>query len=123
MDRLDIWDVDELAARGLLADLGLAETPELLGQVAFHMAKHRRSMMEWAAERAQDNMVRILDNMTPPAHIHDVDGWSRGFRDAEVQVMTTPRSDLLALGPEKSRSQGQFLRTMVREARSQIPAR
>lgn len=111
------WSVDELAARKLLAMLELEETEARVGQVARHFAEHRLSIAGWAADRVHAGMVRELEDIPSSIFAAHSEDWARGFRNAEERLLTTSPRDLLEIEPEQSRSQGQILRSMVRQAR------
>ncbi|PZU59373.1 MAG: hypothetical protein DI547_07205 [Sphingobium sp.] len=117
MDDSNIWSVDTLAARNLLAHLNLEASPEALELVGRHLAAHRQNSMGWAAERARSVLGRVLD-ANPPEHLaHDNEDWLRGYHYAGQQVLTIQPDELLSLGPKRKQSKGQILRGMVRQAR------
>lgn len=117
MDNATQWSVDRLAAGKLALQLKLEASDALIEAIARHFAAHRRSMIEWAAERVQDNMVRALEEASTDSFIHRSEDWARGFQHAEELVIGTSPRELLELEPDQARSKGQILRSMVRQAR------
>ena len=117
MEHTSVWTVDTLAANTLLAELGLEVTDDWINRIARHFAQHRQSMTSWAAERAQSTIVRSLETVSPDMFMRESDQWASGFRFAEQLVMTANPQELLNLGPERTLSKGQILRSMVRQSR------
>ena len=111
------WTVDQLAASNLLAALGVEATPEQLALATEHIARHRQDQISWAAERVHSRLVDMLENVSTEAFVHENEDFTRGFRYAEQQILTLDPQRLLELASERPRSQGQFLRAMVRQAR------
>lgn len=117
MDDSKSWSIDRLAANNLLASLKLEATAETLDVVAEHFSKHRRNSIEWAAKRVHSSVIRNLE-LTLPAHFsRQSEDWADGVRFAEHQVATMIPQALLELPSEKTRTTGQVLRAMVRQAR------
>jgi hypothetical protein len=112
------WSMDRLAAHNLLASLKLDTTEDNLEQAARHFARHRQSAIEWAAERTHSSMVRSLEAGSTSYFDRHSAEWTDGYRFAEQQVSTMMPKDLLDLGPERTRSKGQVLRALVRQARA-----
>jgi hypothetical protein len=117
MTGLRSWSVDELAANRLVAELELVATDDTVAQIAHHFAQHRRSMMEWAAQRIRDNMREALESASTSNFSRHGDAWVSGFNRAEELLLTLSPAELLSLEREQPRSQGQYLRQMIREAR------
>ena len=111
------WSVDQLAANRLAAELKLDATEDTIDRIAAHFADHRRDMMDWAAERIHGNAIRALESASTSNFGRHGDDWNMGFRRAEEQLLTMSPSELLSLEPDQTRSQGQILRSMVRQAR------
>ncbi len=118
MGEIAIWDVDRLAAETMLKSIGVEATPDALASAARHFARHRREMIDWGARRARRQITQMLDMTPPPDHGRLLDGWTQGFHEAEIRVATMGDDELLDLGPEITRSRGQILRQMVRQARA-----
>jgi hypothetical protein len=122
MSDSNIWSVDRLAAKNLLANLKLENATEITELVTEHFARHRRYSMGWAAERAHAFFSRKLQ-ATPPSYIaRDNEEWMDGFRFAEQQILTTVPEEMLELGPTQTRTKGQILRGLVRQARNDLSA-
>ena len=111
------WSVDELAARKLLAALELGETDALVDEVARLFAEHRVNIAGWSAEKVHAGLIRTLEEASPSIFAHHNEDWARGFRGAEELVITTNPLDLLDIEPDQPRSQGQILRSLVRQAK------
>jgi hypothetical protein len=116
------WTVDQLAAQLLCTELKLDASDEMRDRIAQHFSEHRKNMLQWAAQRIRHNMARALEKaFSGNARNHEDgwhdDGWMRGYRRAEELLLTMSNQELLALEPEQSRSKGQILRTMMRQAR------
>lgn len=116
-----IWSVDRLAASNLLASLGLG--PEQLELVAEHFARNRVASYEWIVDRVRTNIVHRLEDVAQDQRGHRRDNWSEGFQFAEQTVMSMSPTDLLGIISPRSRSKGQVLRTMVRQARQKYANR
>jgi len=123
MNDSDIWTVDRLAAQNLLADLKMADlkletTTGILEQLADHFARHRQSAHGWAAGQAHSTAIRMLETASMEYSARKSEEWRSGYRCAEEQLFTTTPEELLDLGPERTRSKGQILRTLVRRAKN-----
>ncbi|CAN5121678.1 hypothetical protein BH10PSE12_BH10PSE12_11470 [soil metagenome] len=118
MGESTFWSVDQLAARSLFASLNLDATDDMLEQAADYFARHRESAYAWSAERVHSNVIRKLEAASMLYFARESDEWTDGFCAAEQQVMAIRPSDLLETETVKPRTQGQILRTMVRQARS-----
>lgn len=112
------WAIDRLAANTLFARLKLAATAEMIDMAAAQFAEHRRNSIGWAAERAHSSMVQRLEAASMEHGAMRADEWRDGFCYAEQQVMTMMPEELLELGPDRTRTKGQVLRTLVRQARN-----
>lgn len=112
------WAIDRLAANTLFARLKLEATADMVDMAAAQFAEHRRNSISWAAERTHSSMVQRLESVSMMHGVERTDEWRSGFCHAEQQVMTMMPEDLLELGPDRTRSKGQVLRTLVRQARS-----
>lgn len=112
------WAIDRLAANMLFARLKVEATADMVDQAAEHFAEHRRNSISWAAERAHSSMVQRLESASMTNGIERTDEWRSGFCHAEQQVMTMMPEELLELAPERTRTKGQVLRTLVRQAKS-----
>jgi hypothetical protein len=117
MDHSTHWSVDSLAASNLLAQLKLDATDDLVGLVTRHFSEHRRNMVEWAAERVHDNVVRAMEDASTGSFSYRSEDWVRGFQHAEELVVGMTPRELLQLEADQTRSKGQILRTMVRQSR------
>jgi hypothetical protein len=117
MDHATHWSVDRLAAGNLLAQLKLDASDDLIDLVTRHFSEHRRNMVEWAAERVHDNVVRALEDASTGSFSYRSEDWVRGFQHAEALVLGMPPRELLQLEADNVRSKGQILRTMVRQSR------
>lgn len=60
----------------------------------------------------------MLERISTDSFARESDDFTRGFRYAEQQIMTLDALDMLELAPERSLTQGQILRAMVKQARS-----
>jgi histidinol dehydrogenase len=117
MNEAGVWTVDQVAAAGLLAALGLEAKTDTLEKVVVHLARHRLDACEWAAERVHDAVVRRMEAASTEIFTHHDAQWTEGFRAAEHLVLTARPAELLDLEPLRARSKGQVLRAMVREAK------
>ena len=117
MDRVSHWTVDQLAANNLLAALKLEATPERLDLVTDHLAQHREDQISWAANRLQSRLIGLLEDISTRSFERHSDDFTQGFRYAEQQILTQDPRHLVDVSPKPARSQGQILRTMVRQAR------
>lgn len=111
------WETDRIAARKMLAALGLPPEADLIAAAAQVMAQHREQSMEYAAERIQGHIVRQLETEGPQRFVRESEDWARGFNYAEELLITATPADLLEIAPAPPRSKGQHLRTMIRAAR------
>lgn len=118
MNDSNSWAIDRLAATTLFARLKVDVTADMVERAAEHLAEHRRNSISWAAERAHSSMVQRLESASMTHGATRSDEWRDGFCYAEQQVMTMMPEDLLELGPDRTRTKGQVLRTLVRQARS-----
>lgn len=112
--------VDTLAASNLLTRLGLDQSPQLLAAVAGHMATHRISANEWAAERAHETIVQRLEARSLDLLGDHNEDWASGFRHAEQIVWGITASELLGEVPARTMTKGQVLRSMLRQARKRV---
>lgn len=112
------WSMDRLAAQNLLARLNVEATPGNLELAAEHFARHRDNAIGWAAERAHSRVVRELESVGTMHFGDRCEEWAEGFRFAEHRVATMMPEELLDLVPHRTRSKGQILRSMVRQARN-----
>lgn len=117
MDDSRIWNVDLLAARGLLAELKLEATEDALKKVAGHLSAHRRSSYTWAAKRVHSNAVETLEDVSKAEFAHRDGKWADGFRFAEQCILELMPETLLELSEERTQTKGQILRTLVRKAK------
>lgn len=117
MDHATHWSVDRLAASNLLAQLKLEASDDLVDLVTRHFAEHRRNLVGWAAERTQSAIIERMESAATSLFTYHDEDWVRGFSQAEEVVLTIEPKALLDLEPGPPRSQGQILRSMVREAR------
>lgn len=117
MDHATHWSVDRLAASNLLAQLKLDASDDLIDLVTRHFADHRRNLVSWAAERTQSAIFEAMETASPSFFAQHEEAWAGGFRQAEEIVRTLEPETLLKLDPGPPRSKGQFLRSMVRQAR------
>jgi len=113
-----IWSVDILAATDLLTRLGLEANDDRMALVADHLARHRLSACEWAAERMIGNVTQRLEDEAREQLQHRSDAWADGFRSAEQAVVTMSHGEMLGIRAPRGRTKGQMLRTLVRQARS-----
>lgn len=111
------WSMDRLAAHNLLASLKVEATDDILEMAARHFARHRENAIEWAAERTHSSVVRKLEAGSAVYFDRRNGDWSDGYRFAEQQVSTMMPKELLDLGPDRTRTKGQVLRALVRQAR------
>ena len=112
------WAIDRLAANTLFARLKLDVTADMVDLAAAQFAEHRRNSISWAAERVHSSMVQRLESASMVHGIERTDDWRSGFCHAEQEVMTMMPEELLKLESDRTRSKGQVLRTLVRQARS-----
>lgn len=117
MDHATHWGVDKLAASNLLAQLKIDASDDLIDLVTRHFSEHRRNLVSWAAERTQSAIIEEMESAAPSLFTHHDEQWIRGFSQAEEIIYTLEPKALLDLDPEVPRSQGQILRSMVRQAR------
>ena len=117
MDESEIWSVDRLAASNLLARLQLEATPDTLAQAERQLAEHRRTAMEWAAERAHASMVTALEDASQRYFPDRREDWCAGYRCAEQQAAAMTVPAMLRLTQGKAATKGQILRRLVRRAR------
>lgn len=122
MDDASLWTVDRLAAGQLLVELKLEATDALLERVARHFARHRQDLMRWAAERVQANMVQALEDASRQSFARASDDWAQGFSSAEQRLLVMTPEELLGMMAERGRTKGQYLRSMIRQARGQSSA-
>jgi len=111
------WSADRLAATNLLAQLKLEAPDDVIDTVARHFSDHRRSMMQWAGARTQSAIVEAMEAASTDYFAQRSEEWVRGFCQAEELIFTLNPRELAELEPAPPRSQGQILRSMVREAR------
>ncbi len=111
------WSADRLAAANLLAQLKPDAPDDMIDAVARHFADHRRSMVQWAGERTQSAIVEAMEAASTGYFAQRSEEWVRGFCQAEEIIFTLNPKELAELEPAPPRSQGQILRSMVREAR------
>jgi hypothetical protein len=112
------WSMDQLAARNLLASLKVETSAGNVELAAEHFARHRQSSISWAAERVHSSTVRNLEAACGEYLVRQSVDWADGFRFAEQEVATMRPEELLELGPDRTRTKGQVLRALVRQARS-----
>jgi predicted amidophosphoribosyltransferase len=117
MDHTTHWSVDKLAASNLLAQLKIDAPDDLIDLVTRHFSEHRRNLVSWAAERMQSAIIEEMESSAPSLFTHHDEQWIRGFSQAEEIIYTLDPKALLDLDPDVPRSQGQILRSMVRQAR------
>jgi len=117
MAESQIWSVDRIAAANLMNDLGVDATADRIEQVARHFARQRRAACQWAAERVHGTILEGLERESLGLLLDHDDQWADGFHRAEQMVMTMIPEELLGAEPRPERTKGQFLRTMVRNAR------
>ncbi|MBO9576813.1 MAG: hypothetical protein J7494_13850 [Sphingobium sp.] len=117
MDQTTHWSVDRLAAGNLVAQLELEATDDLIDLVTRHFAEHRRNLIGWAAERTQSAILEKMETAATSLFAHHDEDWARGFSQAEEVVFTMEPKAVLNLEPSPPRSQGQILRSMIRQAR------
>ena len=113
----NFWSMDRLAATNLLASLKVDSSAETLDLVTEHFARHRQSSIGWAAERAHSHITHKLEAASTLYFAERSEEWADGFRYAEQQIATTMPEELLELGPDRTRTKGQVLRALVRQAR------
>ena len=121
MDDSGIWNVDLMAARGLLAALKLEATDEALRASAAHFSAHRRSSYIWAAERVHSKTIDNLETVSRREFAHRDGQWTDGFRFAEQCVLELEPEELLELNQERTQTKGQILRNLVRKAKRNRP--
>ncbi len=117
METATHWSVDRLAASNLLAQLQMDATEELIDQVARHFAEHRRSLVDWVAERTHSAIYEAMEAAAADLFADHSEEWVRGFNQAEQIIITTHPRNLLDMDPGRPRSKGQILRSMIRQAR------
>ena len=117
MDHATHWSVDRLAASNLLAQLKMDASNDLIDLITSHFAEHRRNLVDWAAKRAQSAIVEEMEAAATSLFAHHDEQWIRGFSQAEQILYTLNPKALLDLDPGAPLSQGQILRSMVRQAR------
>jgi predicted amidophosphoribosyltransferase len=117
MDHATHWSVDKLAASNLLAQLKIDASDDLIDLVTRHFSEHRRNLVGWAAERTQSAIIEAMESAAASLFTHRDEQWTRGFSQAEEIIYTLEPKALLDLDPGAPRSQGQILRSMVRQAR------
>ncbi len=117
MDNATHWSVDRLAASNLLTQLKLDASDELIDLVTRHFAEHRRSLVSWAAERTQSAIFEAMESASISLLADRDEAWARGFHHAEEMIFALDPGALLELDSGPPRSKGQFLRSMVRQAR------
>ena len=110
-------EVDRLAARRILDRLKIKVIPEIIEEVAAELAEHRKSSEQWAAGRAQSEIIRELEERSMQDFGRMCEDWANGFRAAEELVATLSLAKLLGQPIAGARSKGQVLRSMVRDAR------
>ncbi|MEZ5656746.1 MAG: hypothetical protein R3E04_12850 [Sphingobium sp.] len=123
MDDSHIWSVDRVAASNLLASLGIEHHDEQIATVATHFAQHRANAHEWAADRAQSNILEQLSSVAEDSFQSRDEKWIDGYLCAEQSVITMGLDELLGTMPDKAPSKGQVLRSMLRQARARPSAR
>lgn len=111
------WDIDRLAATELAAVLQIAPDDNLLDVIAGQFARHRTTSMEWAAKRAREQVVAMLESEELNRIGRKNEAWGEGVAFAEQRVAAMSVSDLLGELPGKARSFGQVLRSMKRNSR------
>jgi hypothetical protein len=111
------WSADRLAAANLLTQLKLDAPDDVIDTVARHFSDHRRSMVQWAGERTQSAIVEAMEAASTGYFAERSEDWVRGFCQAEEIIFTLNPKELAELEPAAPRTQGQILRSMVREAR------
>ena len=112
-----LWDIDRVAAGELATALRAELDGERLGLVAELFARHRESALEWAAKRAQGQVLRTLEAAVIERAGRMSDSWAEGVAFAEQKVAAMPVSEILGIVPGRTRSFGQVLRSMLRTAR------
>lgn len=117
MDQTTHWSVDRLAASNLLTQLKIDASDDLIELITRHFSEHRRNLIGWAAERTQSAIVEAMESAAASLFTHHDEQWTRGFSQAEEIILTLEPKTLLDLDPGAPRSQGQILRSMVRQAR------
>ena len=122
MDDSGIWNVDLMAARGLLAALNLEASDAALKTAAGHLSAHRRSSYKWAAERVHSKAVDNLETVSRQEFAHRDGPWTDGFRFAEQCVLELVPEELLEVRQERTQTKGQILRGLVRKAKRDRPS-
>jgi hypothetical protein len=117
MTQAGIWAVDEVEARNLLAELGLAESEGRLAVAARHFARHRLAMASWAAERAQQEIVQSLETASGETFARENGDWINGYNHAESLVCGLDVASLIDCRPGRPLTKGRLLRFMIRQAR------
>ena len=116
----DSWSVDRLAANNLLAHLGLEATADKVEWVEQHFARHRRTAMDWAAQRVHASIIDRFEAAAGDYFRHRSEAWTEGFRFAEQEVAGLTARDLLKTDTGQAQSKGQILRSLVRHARRSV---
>lgn len=114
----NVWSMDRVAADALAASLGVGFTEQQVDAIAGHFARHRSRSCEWATERAHINILEALESASRELLHDSSDEWTEGFHRAEQVVMALSSDELLCVTPRAERTRGQYLRAMVRKAKT-----
>ena len=112
------WEIDRLAAQRLLGRLEIDAPPGMVETVATAFAEHRMDVQQWAANRAQSQMIGALEAQSVQEFGQKDARWADGFIAAEQLVSRLSTSELLGQPYGTSQSKGQILRSMVRGTRN-----
>ncbi|MBU6267395.1 MAG: hypothetical protein KGN34_07640 [Sphingomonadales bacterium] len=111
------WDIDRVAAMELATALQLAPDDDRLAMIAGCFSRHREHTIEWAAQRARQQIINALEAAAIEQSLRRSEAWGEGVAFAEQTVTAMSVSDILGAVPGQARSFGQILRTMIQATR------
>lgn len=111
-----VWTVDQLAAARVVRELNLSLSAHDTERLAELLADHRFDALDFAISRARvtvsDAIRDVLDR-----NRHKSGEWSDGCRSAEMAILTEMSGAIQNLKPKRTRSKGQVIRSLIRQAR------
>lgn len=111
------WSVDRIAAINLFRMLKLEPSDQQVMIASEQFAAHRRDTDSWAASRLHTKITNQLEAASVVYFQRQGESWSDGYRAAQYELMRIFPDELIDTGPDKARTKGQVLRSMIRRNR------
>ncbi|MET3763140.1 hypothetical protein [Sphingomonas sp. UYEF23] len=116
MNKSSVWIVDQLAAARVIRELNLSVTESGINRLAELLADHRLDAMDLAISRTQLTISNAIRDLLG-RNRHKSGEWSDGCRSAEMAILTDTLDAIQIMRPKQTRSKGQVLRSLMRQAR------